>query len=57
MRPDTALGVPFIASDSGGIPELVHPEDRARVLFRPTPRHLADKLEVRTPVRVRECAS
>jgi O-antigen biosynthesis protein len=29
-------GIPFIASDSGGIAELVAPEERARVLFEPT---------------------
>src|SRR5205823_6548257 len=28
--------IPFIASDAGGIPELVAPDDRARVLFPPT---------------------
>jgi glycosyltransferase involved in cell wall biosynthesis len=27
------FGFPFFASENGGIPELIHPEDRARVLF------------------------
>jgi hypothetical protein len=31
------LGIPFVASAVGGIPELVAPEDRERVLFPPTP--------------------
>jgi O-antigen biosynthesis protein len=30
-------GIPFIASNVGGIPELIAAEDRARVLFEPTP--------------------
>jgi glycosyltransferase involved in cell wall biosynthesis len=30
------LGIPFIASKVGGVPELIEPEDRARVLFEPT---------------------
>jgi glycosyltransferase involved in cell wall biosynthesis len=29
-------GIPFVASDVGGIPELIAPEDHARVLFEPT---------------------
>ena len=29
-------GIPFMASNVGGIPELVAPEDRPRVLFEPT---------------------
>jgi O-antigen biosynthesis protein len=29
-------GIPFIASNAGGIPELVAPDERARVLFEPT---------------------
>ena len=38
------LGIPFIASRAGGIPELVAPEDRARVLFEPTAEGLEDAL-------------
>ena len=30
------LGVPFIASNVGGVPELIAPADRSRVLFEPT---------------------
>jgi glycosyltransferase involved in cell wall biosynthesis len=30
------LGIPFIASNVGGVPELIAPDDRARVLFEPT---------------------
>jgi glycosyltransferase involved in cell wall biosynthesis len=30
-------GIPFIASDVGGVAELIAPEDRSRVLFAPTP--------------------
>jgi glycosyltransferase involved in cell wall biosynthesis len=37
-------GIPFIASDVAGIRELVAPEDRARVLFDPTPDDLAAAL-------------
>ncbi len=29
-------GIPFIAGKAGGIPELIAPEDRSRVLFEPT---------------------
>jgi glycosyltransferase involved in cell wall biosynthesis len=29
-------GIPFIASNVGGVPELIAPDDRARVLFEPT---------------------
>lgn len=29
-------GIPFIASDVGGVHELIAPDDRARVLFQPT---------------------
>jgi glycosyltransferase involved in cell wall biosynthesis len=30
-------GIPFVASDVGGVSELIAPEDRPRVLFEPTP--------------------
>jgi glycosyltransferase involved in cell wall biosynthesis len=36
--------IPFLASNTGGIPELVAPEDRARVLFEPTPQGIAQVL-------------
>lgn len=36
--------IPFIAADVGGIAELVHPEDRGRALFKPTPTSLAAAL-------------
>jgi glycosyltransferase involved in cell wall biosynthesis len=38
-------GVPFLATDVGGIPEMIRPEDRADVLFTPRPAALADRLE------------
>ncbi|GGC50917.1 glycosyltransferase [Chelatococcus reniformis] len=38
------LGLPFIAAGSGGIPELLSPEDHARCLFEPTATSLAAKL-------------
>ena len=38
-------GVPFLATDIGGIPEMIRPEDRAEVLFAPRPAALADRLE------------
>ncbi len=38
-------GVPFLATDVGGIPEMIRPEDRAEVLFAPRPAALADRLE------------
>ena len=31
-------GIPFIASNVGGVPELIAPDDHARVLFEPTRR-------------------
>jgi glycosyltransferase involved in cell wall biosynthesis len=37
-------GVPLLASNDGGIPELVAPEDRSRVLFEPTPEGMAEAL-------------
>ncbi|ELS03137.1 glycosyltransferase [Xenococcus sp. PCC 7305] len=36
--------IPFICSDRGGTPELVHPEDRGEVVFPIHPRKLAHKL-------------
>ena len=36
--------VSFITSDAGGGPELIHPADRDRVLFPPTPAGLASAL-------------
>ena len=30
------LGIPFIASRVGGVPDLVHPEDHAEALFEPS---------------------
>ena len=48
--PNTVLeclsyGIRFVASNTGGIPELVHPDDRPRVLFDPYPDSLARLLE------------
>ena len=37
-------GSPFIASNVGGVPELIAPEDRARVLFEPSADALAAAL-------------
>jgi len=39
------LGLPFIASSGGGIPELIDSNDRERCLFPPTSRDLALKLK------------
>ena len=36
------LGIPFIAANVGGVPELVDAIDRGRVLFEPNPGALAD---------------
>lgn len=41
------MNVSFIASDAGGIPEMIHPRDRNATLFRPLPRYLARKLSER----------
>src|SRR5207249_2233609 len=38
-------GIPFIASDVGGVAELVAPDDRARVLFEPTAAGLESALQ------------
>lgn len=38
-------GIAFIASDVGGIGELIHPEDRARALFSPTPSDIARAMQ------------
>lgn len=38
-------GVPFVACESGGIPEVIHPEDRPQVLCPTVPAALAAKLE------------
>jgi glycosyltransferase involved in cell wall biosynthesis len=37
--------IPFIASNTGGAPELIAPEDHGDVLFDPTPEALASVLE------------
>jgi len=37
-------GIPFVSTATGGIPELVAPEDRARVLCAPTTAALAERL-------------
>lgn len=34
----------FIASDVGGVPELVHPDDQAEVLFKPLAKNFAAKI-------------
>jgi glycosyltransferase involved in cell wall biosynthesis len=51
-------GIPFIASNVGGVPELIAPADRARVLFEPTPkgveaalRHMLAEGNVPAPAR------
>jgi len=36
--------VPFVAADTGGIPEMIRPADRPRVLFRLTADAMADRL-------------
>jgi glycosyltransferase involved in cell wall biosynthesis len=38
------LGVPFLAARTGGIPELIAEDDRARVLFNPTAGELTSAL-------------
>ncbi|MFL5950859.1 MAG: glycosyltransferase [Gaiellaceae bacterium] len=39
-----AQGIPFVSTSTGGIPELVAEEDRARVLCAPTAAALAERL-------------
>ncbi|QEH34268.1 GalNAc(5)-diNAcBac-PP-undecaprenol beta-1,3-glucosyltransferase [Aquisphaera giovannonii] len=39
-----AAGIPFLASDVGGIPELVRAEDRPAVLVQPRPSPLAERM-------------
>ncbi len=39
-----AMGIPFLASAVGGIPESIAPEDQARVCFVPRARNLAERL-------------
>ena len=36
--------IPFLATDVGGIPEMIRARDRARVLFAPSARALAERL-------------
>ena len=38
-------GIEFVASDRGGIPEIVHPDDQPARLFPLTPRALATAVE------------
>ncbi|MGE0464108.1 MAG: glycosyltransferase [Vicinamibacterales bacterium] len=40
-----ADGVPFVASNTGGIPEMIRDEDRDAVLFDLTPASMADHLQ------------
>jgi glycosyltransferase involved in cell wall biosynthesis len=51
------LGVSFITAETGGGPELVAPEDRARVTFRPTARDLAARLTLALESAPRPAAS
>ena len=37
-------GIPFIASNVGGVPELIHEADRQRVTFAPTAEALAERM-------------
>ena len=39
-------GITFIASKTGGIPELIHPQDQPAICFDPLPTSLATALEV-----------
>jgi len=38
------LGIPFLASSVGGVPDLVHPDDHSLVLFEPTTDVLVGRL-------------
>jgi glycosyltransferase involved in cell wall biosynthesis len=40
------IGLPFLTSSSGGVPELIHPDDRASCLFSPDFKSLAVKLKI-----------
>jgi glycosyltransferase involved in cell wall biosynthesis len=47
--PNTVLeclgaGIPFLTSDAGGIPEMIHPDDRATICFQLRARDFSDKL-------------
>jgi O-antigen biosynthesis protein len=39
------LGLPFLAAAAGGIPELIAPVDRERVLFSPDSKSLAERMK------------
>lgn len=36
------VGIPFIASDVGGIAEMIHADDKNETLFRPIPKSLVE---------------
>eukprot|EP00899_Mesostigma_viride_P005769 jgi/Mesvir1/15193/Mv06430-RA.1 len=38
-------GIPFIATDVGGVHELIHPDDVSRVLVQPNAKRLAQRLQ------------
>jgi glycosyltransferase involved in cell wall biosynthesis len=38
-----AAGIPFLTTDVGGTPELIHPEDRAAATCAPSPDRLAER--------------
>jgi glycosyltransferase involved in cell wall biosynthesis/GT2 family glycosyltransferase len=39
-----AAGIPFLASNAGGIPEVIAAEDREQICFEPRPEILADRI-------------
>lgn len=39
-----SLGIAVVASEVGGVPELLHPDDRERILFRPNAADLTTRL-------------